>query len=134
MPRPPPRRNRPITPATLAGALSILLPTFTLARLYTSNASLLPLAYTCFVSGVTFIMYGYDKMQARNLEWRVKEVTLHLLALMGGWPGSLVAMHFFQHKTRKTAFLVPFWGIVVGWQGVLWMALRSNGSQGIGLG
>jgi uncharacterized membrane protein YsdA (DUF1294 family) len=56
-------------------------------------------------------------------------MTLHFLALVGGWPGALVGMHFFQHKTRKTGFLVPFWGIVVGWQGVLWTLLHGDQSQ-----
>jgi uncharacterized membrane protein YsdA (DUF1294 family) len=59
-------------------------------------------------------------MQARNMEWRVKEVTLHTLALVGGWPGALVGMHYFQHKTRKTSFQIVFWVTVLAWQGVWW--------------
>ncbi|KAF3051536.1 hypothetical protein E8E11_008591 [Didymella keratinophila] len=123
MTRPPPRRHRPLTLATLAGLTSLILPSITLARLYSNGpmlkSSLLPIAYTCSVSGLTFLIYGYDKMQARNLEWRVSEWTLHLLGLLGGWPGALVGMHFFQHKTQKTKFLVPFWMIVLGWQSAL---------------
>lgn len=111
----------------------MIMPTVALARLYTINStlrsSLLPVAYTGFISGVTFLTFGYDKMQARNLEWRVSELTLHFLACIGGWPGALVGMHFFQHKTRKMAFLVPFWGIVLGWQGVLWTVLNGDQSQ-----
>jgi uncharacterized membrane protein YsdA (DUF1294 family) len=60
-------------------------------------------------------------MQARNLEWRVRETTLHFLELIGGWPGALLGQHYFQHKTRKTAFQIPFWAIVVGWQYVWWV-------------
>lgn len=133
MPRSSHRRYRPVTPATFAGLLSFILPTIALARLYTVNptlkSSLLPAGFTCFISGITFLAYGYDKIQARNLEWRVSELTLHFLGLIGGWPGALVGMHFFQHKTRKTAFLVPFWGIVIGWQGVLWKLLHGDQSQ-----
>jgi len=120
----PPRRShqryRPVTLATAAGVFSLVLPTVSLIRLYTSTGSMLPSAYTGAISGVTFLFYGYDKMQARNLEWRVKEVTLHTLGLLGGWPGALAGQHFFQHKTRKTAFQVPFWAIVIGWQAVWW--------------
>lgn len=132
MPRSP-RRHRPLTPATVAGALSLILPTTGLVRHYMATHSLLPLAYTLVVNSFTFLLYGYDKMQARNLEWRVRETTLHFLALIGGWPGALVGMHFFQHKTRKTAFLVPFWCIVMGWQGA-WSVLQNGGilSKGIG--
>jgi uncharacterized membrane protein YsdA (DUF1294 family) len=117
--RPKPRR-RPWTIATIAGIVSLILPTCSLFRLYTSTHSIVPLAWTCVTSGVTFLFYGYDKMQARNMEWRVKEMTLHVLALTGGWPGALVGMHYFQHKTRKTSFQVVFWATVLTWQGVWW--------------
>lgn len=133
MPRPPPQRHRPFTLATLAGVTSLILPSITLARVYSNGpvlkSSLLPVAYTCFISGVTFLTYGYDKMQARNLEWRVSEWTLHLLGLLGGWPGALVGMHFFQHKTRKTKLLMPFWVIVLGWQSVLWNCMYRDQSK-----
>jgi uncharacterized membrane protein YsdA (DUF1294 family) len=100
--------------------MSLVLPTVTLIRLYTITHSLLPVAWTCIASGVTFMFYGYDKMQARNMEWRVRETTLHTMAVVGGWPGALLGMHYFQHKTRKRAFQVVFWGIVLAWEGLYW--------------
>ena len=97
MPRRASKRHRPLTLATLAGFTSLILPSITLARLYSNGpvlkSSLLPVAYTCSISGLTFLMYGYDKMQAQNLQWRVNEWKLHLLGLLGGWPGALVGMH-----------------------------------------
>lgn len=133
MPARPRPRHRPVTLATLAGFASLILPSLTLARLYTihpvSKSSLLPAVYAAFISGATFLTYGYDKMQARNLEWRVSELTLHFLGLLGGWPGALVGMHFFQHKTRKISFLIPFWGIVMGWQGIMWTFLYGDQSK-----
>lgn len=111
-------RYRPLTIATVAGITSLVLPAVTLARLFTVTRSLYPIAYTAIVSGVTFLFFGYDKMQARNMEWRVKEVTLQGLAMAGGWPGALVGMHYFQHKTRKTSFQIVFWGIVLAWEAV----------------
>ncbi|KAF2869512.1 hypothetical protein BDV95DRAFT_102735 [Massariosphaeria phaeospora] len=119
-------RHRPITAATTAGVFSLVLPSVCLIRLYTYSGSLLPLAYTCILSGTTFLFYGYDKLQARNQVWRVREVTLHTLELLGGWPGALAGQHYFQHKTRKTAFQIPFWSIVVGWQ-VVWWAVWNGG-------
>ena len=130
MPSRHPQRYRPWTLATAAGVVSVVLPAFTLVRLCSATRSLLPAAYVCVVSSLTFVLYGYDKMQARNLEWRVQETKLHVLALGGGWPGALVGMHYFQHKTRKTAFLVPFWRVVLGWQGMCWVIL-SSGVRGI---
>jgi uncharacterized membrane protein YsdA (DUF1294 family) len=40
-----------------------------------------------------------------------------------------VGMHFFQHKTRKTRFLVPFWMIVFGWQSALWNFVYGDQSK-----
>ncbi|KAF2253243.1 DUF1294-domain-containing protein [Trematosphaeria pertusa] len=126
MPPRRPHRHRPLTAATAVGACSLVLPTVTLVRLYANTGSLFPFAYTSVVSGITFLLYGYDKMQARNLEWRVKEATLHILEVLGGWPGALVGQHYFQHKTKKTTFQIPFWMIVLGWQ-VVWWAVWSGG-------
>ena len=122
----PPRarpRHRPWTIATLSGVASLVLPTVTLVRLYAvSQFPLYTVLYASAVSGITFLFYGYDKMQARNLEWRVKETTLQTLALVGGWPGALAGMHYFQHKTKKTSFQVVFWSIVLCWEGAAWIA------------
>ena len=122
---PRPHRRRPVTIATAAGVFSLVLPAVSLIRLYTRTGSLFALGYTCVISSATFLLYGYDKMQARNREWRVKEATLHTLELLGGWPGALAGQHCFQHKTRKTAFQIPFWIIVAGWQ-VVWWAVWSE--------
>lgn len=113
-------RRRPLTPATIAGVISLILPTCTLVRIYTSTQSVLPIAWTCMTGALTFLFYGYDKMQARNNEWRIEETTLQVLALAGGWPGALAGMYYFQHKTRKTGFQIVFWMTVLTWQGVWW--------------
>lgn len=119
-PNRPRQRKRPFTLATFAGIFSLILPASTMIRLYLSHNTFFPMLTTFVVSSIAFLTYGYDKMQARNMQWRVKEVTLHMLALVGGWPGALAGMHYFQHKTRKTSFQVVFWGIVVVWEGIWW--------------
>ncbi len=63
------------------------------------------------ISVVTFGVYGLDKRKAKLARWRIKESTLHLLELLGGWPGGLVAQRYFHHKSRKTKYLVVFWVI-----------------------
>jgi uncharacterized membrane protein YsdA (DUF1294 family) len=80
-----------------------------------------PVTYHLIISCVTFFFYGHDKKRALNRGWRVKESTLHKLGLLGGWPGALVGQHYFQHKTTKKAFQIPFWTIVVVWQAVWWL-------------
>jgi uncharacterized membrane protein YsdA (DUF1294 family) len=65
-------------------------------------------------SALTLGFYGWDKRRARREEWRIAESTLHLLELLGGWPGALVAQRLFRHKTRKIPFQIVFWLIVAG--------------------
>ncbi|AZN36738.1 DUF1294 domain-containing protein [Iodobacter ciconiae] len=65
------------------------------------------------VSVLTFIAYALDKSAARNNRWRTEENTLHLLALLGGWPGALLAQRWLRHKSKKAAFLGVFWATVL---------------------
>jgi uncharacterized membrane protein YsdA (DUF1294 family) len=60
-----------------------------------------------------FVAYGWDKRSAANGSRRVPEQTLHILALLGGWPGALLGQRHFRHKTKKLSFLIVFWCIVV---------------------
>jgi uncharacterized membrane protein YsdA (DUF1294 family) len=66
-------------------------------------------AFTCWV-------YAHDKRQAQAGEWRVSEAQLHLLELLGGWPGAWLAQRRFRHKCAKAGYQVVFWLIVLGWQ------------------
>jgi 2-dehydropantoate 2-reductase len=65
------------------------------------------------LSLVTLLLYAFDKSAAMNRRWRTNETTLLIAGLLGGWPGGLAAQGWLRHKSRKTAFLVPFWLTVV---------------------
>lgn len=58
---------------------------------------------------MTFIAYALDKAAAKRGAWRTSERSLHLLSLMGGWPGALVAQQLFRHKSKKKSFRKGFW-------------------------
>lgn len=62
---------------------------------------------------LAFAVYAYDKSAASKRQWRTPESTLHLIALLGGWPGALVAQQQLRHKSKKASFLLVFWGTVV---------------------
>lgn len=64
-------------------------------------------------SVVTFIVYAQDKSAALDREWRTEEATLHLMALIGGWPGALIAQEMFRHKSTKAKFRSTYWATVV---------------------
>jgi uncharacterized membrane protein YsdA (DUF1294 family) len=61
-----------------------------------------------FASLVTALAYAVDKSAARNGRWRTAESTLHVMAVLGGWPGALVAQKVFHHKGRKASFQIAF--------------------------
>lgn len=61
---------------------------------------------------VTFIAYGIDKRAAKRGDWRVPEIRLHTLELLGGWPGAYLAQKFFHHKTKKKSYQSMFWLIL----------------------
>lgn len=61
------------------------------------------------MSVVAYAAYARDKSAARRSRRRTPERTLHLMALLGGWPGALLAQRRLRHKSSKTSFLVSFW-------------------------
>ncbi|QKT02985.1 DUF1294 domain-containing protein [Ectothiorhodospiraceae bacterium 2226] len=65
------------------------------------------------LSLLAFAVYAVDKTAAMRGAWRTPERTLHLLALVGGWPGAWAAQRLLHHKSRKPGFRVRFWGTVV---------------------
>jgi uncharacterized membrane protein YsdA (DUF1294 family) len=63
-------------------------------------------------SVTTFVAYAIDKAAAkagqdergRSTRARVRETTLHLLALLGGFLGGWLGRHGLRHKTKKPVF------------------------------
>ncbi|MCU7553768.1 cold shock and DUF1294 domain-containing protein, partial [Alteromonas sp. ASW11-19] len=59
-----------------------------------------PLLYVYLAASLlAFMMYGYDKSAAKAGRRRTPENHLHLLSLLGGWPGGLLAQKVFRHKS-----------------------------------
>lgn len=80
---------------------------------------------------ITFIAYAMDKSAAQSGRWRTQESTLHLLALMGGWPGALIAQNRLRHKSRKASFQVVFWAtVLLNCGGLVWL-LKAMGGQAL---
>lgn len=79
-------------------------------------------------SAIAFAAYALDKSAAKNDQWRISENTLHLFALLGGWPGALAAQRLLRHKSRKQSFQMAFWITVVFNCGVLAWLFSSSGA------
>lgn len=107
---PRPRVRRGVRPALVVASMFFIL----LAGLVASDEVHLVVAGAYFLlSCVAFAMYGADKTAALERSWRTPESTLHSVALLGGWPGALVARRFYRHKTTKQPFRTIFWVTVV---------------------
>ena len=95
----------------------------------TGRLPLILLGFYAFVSLIAFAAYALDKSAARSGRWRTAESTLHLLSLVGGWPGALVAQNRLRHKSRKASFLVAFWATVMLNCGFLGWLLTAQGGR-----
>ena len=123
------------TERTLSYWLSGSLLALTLA-LILEGAFALPLLLTWLI-GInlfTFLFYGIDKLnsiwadddpgrKAKNV--RIPELSLLLLALLGGSPAAAVAIAVLPHKIKKFWFMMGFL-LVLALQGVAVFLLRDQ--------
>ena len=79
------------------------------------------------MSLVTFVVFWRDKRAAQHNRWRTPENTLMTLALLGGWPGAMLAMKCVRHKTRTRLFTlgVPAAAVLhgIGLGALLWLVV-----------
>jgi uncharacterized membrane protein YsdA (DUF1294 family) len=73
---------------------------------------------------VAFLLFGYDKWQAVRRGGRVAESTLCLVSALGGWPGGLLGIAVFRHKSAKGSFQLKFAAAFAVWVALLWVAWR----------
>ena len=60
--------------------------------------------YLLAINTVTFFVYGFDKYKTKKAKWRIPEVTLLLLAVLGGSIGAWMGMKVWYHKTMHKKF------------------------------
>lgn len=67
------------------------------------------LIYLLVANVATFIIYGVDKLKAKEHWWRISEFTLLLLAIVGGSIGAWLGMKVWHLKTlhKKFKYGVP---------------------------
>jgi uncharacterized membrane protein YsdA (DUF1294 family)/cold shock CspA family protein len=95
----------------IAFAISFLIALAALAAAGWLEVSWLALSYASSI--FTYGCYSRDKTAAQNAGKRMPESMLHLMSLVGGWPGALIAQVLLRHKTRKPSFLVGYWLTVI---------------------
>ena len=102
---------RPGIAVPIAFALSFLIALAALAAIGWIEVSWL--ALYCVASIITYRSYSWDKKAAENARRRTPEAKLHLMSLLGGWPGALIAQVLLRHKTRKPSFMIGYWFTVI---------------------
>ena len=60
--------------------------------------------YLMVINIVTFLVYGIDKIKAKQGSWRISEATLLIFAVIGGSIGALLGMQVWHHKTMHKKF------------------------------
>lgn len=63
-------------------------------------------AYLIVINLIGIFIMKLDKSKAKNHQWRVKERSLFLVALLGGGMGCWWGMYLFRHKTKHWYFVV----------------------------
>jgi uncharacterized membrane protein YsdA (DUF1294 family) len=64
----------------------------------------LSVVYLIIINIAAFFAMWWDKRNAENNKWRVAEITLQLLGILGGAIGIFGGMYRLHHKTRKRSF------------------------------
>ena len=98
------------TPARIA-ALPAFLAAYAFVSIRWGFQPMVALVYVV-VSLLALLMYAFDKSAAVSGRRRTPENTLHLISVIGGWPGALLAQRLLRHKTAKREFVLVFWATV----------------------
>lgn len=64
------------------------------------------------LNAISFAMYIWDKHKAQTDQWRTKESTLLVAALIAPW-GATIGMKTARHKTRKLKFKLVYVFLVI---------------------
>jgi uncharacterized membrane protein YsdA (DUF1294 family) len=97
---------------------------------FTSSTGLTLLsAWLGLTSFVAFALFGYDKWQAGRRGGRVSESTLCCLSALGGWPGGLLGILVFRHKSAKGSFQFKFALAFIAWAALLYATWRWAPAQ-----
>ncbi len=134
-------KSRQVNPARDSGAiqhlgLSLLLlavlcvlPVMGGLQLFLQSGIVWVLAAYPLASLISFAQYWQDKSSVQASRWRTPEKAPHLLELLGGWSGALVAQQCFRHMTRKLSYQLVVWLIIAAHQLVWidWLLLDGHG-------
>jgi uncharacterized membrane protein YsdA (DUF1294 family)/cold shock CspA family protein len=124
-----PTPSAPPGRSSIAPILAVCFLAFISVAVFAGRLPMVVLALYLVASLVAFFAYAFDKSAAVRNQWRTQESTLHLFALLGGWPGALAAQRLLRHKSAKASFQASFWLTVVLNCGALGWLLSPSGAR-----
>jgi uncharacterized membrane protein YsdA (DUF1294 family) len=84
------------------------------------------LLWTGATGAWAFILFGFDKWRAGRGGRRIPESTLWWMSALGGWPGALLGIIVFRHKSAKPSFLLKFAAALLVWAALVVAVWRSG--------
>lgn len=82
------------------------------------------------IGAVTYLVYAKDKQAAQQGTWRTPESTLHILSVLGGWVGAMMAQSYLRHKTKKPEFRLTYYlTVLVNLAALLYLISGGDLSQ-----
>jgi uncharacterized membrane protein YsdA (DUF1294 family) len=63
------------------------------------------LVFLVILNFISLLFFGVDKLKSMRGRWRIPELRLLLIAIIGPF-GAYAGMLLFKHKTRKVKFLL----------------------------
>lgn len=134
MPRGAAKAEHPSKPAQWGVATWLAIPLFLMLYLVIAVLWHPPQWLAAAYVGASVLalgLYAADKSAAQQGAWRISESTLHAVALVGGWPGALVAQQLTRHKTTKVEFRRVFWAtVLINMLGFVMLASALKAAKG----
>ena len=94
------------------------------------NLSWSIVGWYALIGAVTYLVYAKDKQAAQKGTWRTPESTLHLLSVLGGWVGAMMAQNYLRHKTKKPEFRLAYYlTVLVNLAALLYLISGGDLSQ-----
>ncbi len=98
-----------------------------LAEVKAFSASNLLLFWLGLTNALAFLLFAWDKFRSGGPgRGRISEFKLAAIGAVGGWPGGLLAMLLFRHKTAKLSFELKYALAFVVWAGLIYAVVVSR--------
>lgn len=75
---------------------------------------------------VSSVLFSYDKYAARMGRWRIPELLLHTLELLGGVFVVVPLMYILHHKNKKFSYFIFTYLILLVWLIGVWFVFSYD--------